>query len=602
MKALPSPSQPKSLWQKIKGGFKAIFIRNVYAADAQRENIERQISANYDLQQLLQENSQNFQRSVTKERMQFDAEKLKYQLEANADLQFGLQANSHQFQWQLEKNRQQLELTRLKIHYFMQLEAQAHHSRENQLNREHQSHENQLSREFQAELSLYMKKLDHAMMQEKMAFDLFLFEERRKLDLEMREVTHNFQLKLAAIHGEITRQTEEYKRTLDRYPWGVPASTILGIYGSYQDRCRPVPPLVILSPPTLEYDRFINPSSTPLPKIEKRLAEDVRTFLNSNYPLDDQLRPAHFIGGIWETKARHSENAVTLLFSLFSSVPTLIFECEIEGEFLNFRVASWDVGQEIYKYKSILSEFNYSGFLYDVARNHAHQWREQKAQLLQKGRTLEELKKLGGDDELNLGILEYEESLHKDGYDGQLNYKITPKAVQELVKHLRVLHCIFVGLALDEYYFMRYNVGLQLPKVLNSLIFDLPQYEQKNLLVVVTDYYKSLYEAIKSHESPFLPELGLDIIIGLANIVDKSWLEEMLNNSMRAWLKLRKVQPHKKMDLLNAMQTLWNRQHDESYVKQLYQCFTAIGNNHAAERIAKILEQWQSAKIKDIIL
>jgi hypothetical protein len=440
------------------------------------------------------------------------------------------------------------------------------------------------------------------MMQEKMAFDLFLFEERKKLDLEMREVAHNFQLKLAAVQGEITRQTEEYRRTLDRYPWGVPPSTILGVYGKYQDHRRPVPPLVILSPPTLEYDRFVNSPSSFLPKIEKRLTEDVRNFLDRHYPLDDQVRPSHFIGGVWETKARHSENAVILLFSLFSSVPTLIFECEIEGEFLNFRVASWDIGQEIYKYKSILSEFNCSSFLYDVTRNHAHQWREQKTKLLQKGRTLEELKKLGGDDELNLGILEHEESLRKDGYEGQLNYKVTPKAVQELVKHLRVLHCIFVGLALDEYYFMRYNVGLQLPKVVNSLISDLPQYEQNNLLGAITDYYESFYEVIKDYESPFLPELGLDIVAGLAGIVDKSWLEQMLNQSMRAWLKLRRVQPHKKMDLLNTMQPLWDRKHDENYVKQLHQCFSALGNSEATVQIEKVLERWRGAKIKEMNL
>jgi len=556
MKALPPPNQPKSFLQKLKSGFNALFFSNVYTMQSQRDNIERQISANYDLQQGLQEKSQDFQRGMAKERMQFDAEKLKYQLEANADLQFGLQANSQRFQKQLEENRQQFELT--------------------------------------------MKKLDHAMMEEKMTFDLLLFEERKKLDLEMREVAHNFQLKLAYIQGEIVRQTEEYKRTLERYPWGTPPSTILGIYGKYQDRRRPVPPLVILSPPTLEYDRFVNTPSSHLPKIEKRLAEDVRTFLDKNYPLDDPLRPSHFIGGIWETKARHSENAVTLLFSLFSSVPTLIFECEIEGEFLNFRVASWDIGQEIYKYKSILSEFNCSDFLYDVTKNHAHEWRVQKAKLLQKGRTLDELRKLGADDELNLGILEYEEGLRKDGYEGQLNYKITPRAVQELVKHLRVLHCIFVGLALDEYYFVRYNVGLQLPGVMEQLIADLPKYEQQSLLTVVTDYYKSFYEVIKDQDSPFLPELGLDIVAGLAGIVDKAWLEEMLNNSMRAWLKLRKVQPHKKMDLLNTMQPLWNRKHDENYVKQLHQCFTAIGNNHAAEQIAKVLEQWQGAKIKEI--
>ncbi len=600
MKALPSPNQPKGMWQKVKDGFKALFFPHVYTADSQRDNIERQIVANYDLQQRLQENTQHFQSQVEKNRMQFDAEKLKYQLEVNADLQYSLQANSQRFQAQLEESRQRFELTRLKIQHFMQLEAQAHQSRENQLNREHQSHENQLNREFQAELSIYMKKLDQAMMQEKMAFDLFLFEERKKLDLEMRDATHNFQLKLAVIQGQIVRQTEEYKRTLERYPWGLPPSTILGIYSKYRDRSKPVPPLVIISPPTLEYDRFANAPSFGLPKIEKRLAEDIRTFLDRYYPLDDNLRPAHFIGGIWETKARHSENAVILLFSMFSSIPTLIFECETEENFLNFRVASWDIGQETYKYKSILSEFNCTEFLYEVAKFQARAWRDQKTKLLQKGRSAEELKKLGGDDELNLGSLENEEGLERDGYEGFLNYKITPKAVQELVKHLRVLHCIFIGLALDEYYFMRYNVGLQLPSVVGSLIDDLPDYERLNLLEVVTTYYKKFYEVLKEQDSPFLPEFGLDVVAGLVGTADKPWLEEMLKNSMRAWLKLRKVQPHKKMDLLGTMKPLWAREYDEKYAKQLHQCFVAIGDSHSAEQVDRILEQWRSAKIKEI--
>ena len=581
-------------------GVVSFFAPNIYNTNKQRENVDYQVLSNH----YLQANSQEFQREIEKNRMTFDALKLKTQLEANANLQFSLQANSQEFQKQLEHDRQQFELVRLKSQYFMQLEAQAYQSQENQLNREFQSQENQLNREFQAELSLYIKKIDYAMMKEKTAVELFIFEERKKLDVEMRQMGYSLQLKLATYQGELTRQTDEYRRTLDRYPWGVPPSTLLNIYSKYQDNNRPVPPLVILSPPTLEYDR-LNPSSPDtidLPKIEKRLAEDVRTFLDKNYPLNDRTRPSHFIGGIWETKARHSENAVTLLFSLFSSIPTLIFECEIEGDFLNFRVASWDVGQDIYCYKSVISGFNCTEFLTDVAKNRAYQWREQKFALLQKGYTLDELKKLGGEDELNLGILEYEESLREDGYEGRQNYKITSKAViQELVKYLRMLHCIFIGLALDEYYFVHYNVKLQSPKVLNSLIVELPEYERNNLLEVVTNYYDSFYEVVRNNDSPFLPDICLNIATGLANIADKDWLEKMLTNSMRAWLKLHNVQPHKKMDLLDAMQPLWNREVDESYLVQLHQYFVATQHVDAANRIAKILDNWQSAKIGEII-
>jgi len=69
---------------------------------------------------------------------------------------------------------------------------------------------------------------------------------------------------------------------------------------------------------------------------------------------------------------------------------------------------------------------------------------------------------------------------------------------------------------------------------------------------------------------------------------------------MRAWLKLRKVQAHKKMDLLGTMKPLWVRECDEKYAKQLHQCFVAIGDSHSAEQVDRILEQWRSAKIKEI--
>ena len=673
--ALPPPEK-KGFWKTVGNFCKSIFLPSTYTADVMKENVGKQISANYDLQQrlqknnhlfeaeklkyqleantdlqhylqenahrfqsqmesgrkqfeaeklkyqldanadlqgYLQENAHRFQSQMESGRKQFEAEKLKYQLDTNADLQYSLQTNSFNFQAQLEKNRQKFELTRMKVQYFMQLESQAHQTRENHLNRKfqekenqltrlHQSEENQLNREFQAELTAYVKKLDHAMMQEKMGFDLFLFEERKKLDIEMRESTHNFQLKLAVLHGQITRKTEEYRRTLDRYPWGLPPSTILETYSKYQDRTKPVPPLIILSPPTLEYDRLGSTSSVVnLPKIEKRLAENVRTFLDKYYPINDGVRPTKFIGGIWETKARHSENAVELLFSMFSSVPTLIFESETEGEFLNFRIASWDVGQETYNYKSILSEFNCTEFLYEVAKFHAQNWKVKKEQLLQKGRTEEELKKLGGDDEFNLGILEYEEGLEKDGYDGFLHYKITPKTIQELVKHLRILHSIFIGLSVDEYYFIRYNVNPQLPSIVNELIEDLPDYERIYLVEVVTSYYQNLCEALKEQNSPFLPELTLEIACGLAKTAEISWIEQMLENSMRAWLKLRGVQPHKKMDLLATMQSHWNKEHDKKYVEQLHQYFLAIGEVAIAGQVNDVLEQWQKSKLKDII-
>ena len=111
---------------------RSFYFPSKYSADVIMENVEKQISANYDLQQRLLENAHAFQFQIENKRKQFEAEKLKYQLEANVDLQYSLQTNSFNFQSQLEKSRQKFELTRIKLQYFMQLETQAHQAKENQ--------------------------------------------------------------------------------------------------------------------------------------------------------------------------------------------------------------------------------------------------------------------------------------------------------------------------------------------------------------------------------------------------------------------------------------------------------------------------------------
>jgi hypothetical protein len=482
----------------------------------------------------------------------------------------------------------------------MQLEAQAHQAKENRLNREHQTIENQLNRDFQGELTAYIKKCDYAMMKEKMEADRFLFEERKKLDLELQNRAHEFQLKLAVIQGQLTRQTEEFRRTLDRYPWGLPPSTILQIYGKYQDRSKPVPPLVILSPPILEYDRFSSTSSG-LPKIEKSLAEDVRTFLDEYYPINHPINPTNFIGGIWETKARHSENAIVLLYSMFSSIPTFIFESETEGEYLNFRIASWDIGQEVYNYKSVLSHFSCTDFLRATAKEQAIQWKQQKENLLKKGRKPEELKKLGGDNEINLSILEYEEGLKAEGFEASLEYRIdTPQCVKKLTKYLRILHCVFVGLATDEYYFLRYAVNPQLPNLLGHLIEDLPESEISSLIEVVTAYYQKFYDALKEQDSPFLPEFALEVAGGLAHLAEVTWLTKWVKGSMKSWLELRGISSYGKIDLLKEMKSVWSLE-DQEYVEKLFVCLSAIGDTEWADQVDATLTEWRNSKIKGFI-
>jgi len=258
----------------------------------------------------------------------------------------------------LEDSRQQFELAQLKKQQVMQLEAQEHSAREARKNREFMERENRLNREFQSRLTEYIQQCENIRMQKSCDFQQFLFEERKKLDIELQRRSHEFQLQLAVLEWQMTRQTDEYKRILDNHPWRLYPDTIQQFYNQYQDSSKPVPPLVIISPPEVDFDKFPNVASG-FPKMEKGLAEELRRFLQNHYPIEHPQRPTHFVGGMWDTKRLHSETTVMHLFHLLNSVPTFILESEVDGDYFNFRIASWDMGEEKYYYNPILSQFPY---------------------------------------------------------------------------------------------------------------------------------------------------------------------------------------------------------------------------------------------------
>lgn len=459
------------------------------------------------------------------------------QIESTSRLQYDLQANNHQFQREMEDNRQQFELARLKAQHLMQLENQTRLAREAKKNRKFQKRENRLNREFQAKLTEYIQQCENARIQNRQNFEHFLFEERKKLDIELQRRGHEFQLKLAMLQWQMTRQTEEYRRILDNHPWRIHPDTIRQLYNQYQDSGKPVPPLVIISPPEVDFDKFPHVASE-LPKMEKCLAEQLRIFLKNHYPVEDPQRPTNFVGGMWDTKRMHGETAAMHLFSLLNSIPAFILESEVDGDYLNFRIASWDIGQDTYQYNSILSQFSCKDFLYQAARNYALEWKAKKAKLMQQFLPTE-IEKLEPDNEFNLKQLEYEERLKAASYDKSLDYRVTHDCLQSLFKHLKILHCVVASLAADDYYFLRYNLRPKLPDLLLELIQELPDYQGSALTKVVVKHYYSFCEVLLQEEDDRVPKLALDLADSLAKLPNKSLAREMRNYSIESKLRLR---------------------------------------------------------------
>jgi hypothetical protein len=90
-----------------------------------------------------------------------------------------------------------------------------------------------------------------------------------------------------------------------------------------------------------------------LPEIEQKLTQILSEFLSQNYPLSSQERPTEFLPGAWDSKRFRRESSIKALFEMLKSEPTLILESELVGDYLNFRLAYWGMGQKFIPIKPL---------------------------------------------------------------------------------------------------------------------------------------------------------------------------------------------------------------------------------------------------------
>ena len=580
MKALPGGDNKKGFfgqcWEMVKAKF---YPPHYYTAEVQKNNIERQIQSSH----IIQENNQEFQRELENDRQHFELSRLKAQhLMSLQRQEFDAEQSSlnRQVQSEMQLRRQDFDAQQSSLNRQaqseMQLRRQDFDAQQSSLNRQFQADQAKLSQAFQAELTGYIQKCEDARQLKRQDFEKFLLVERQKFDLEMQQRGHEFQIKFALFLFILNILITKWKIILYYYPRRLYPPNFLDSY-SILHRNKPVPPLVIISPPEVEFDRF--PQRAPqLPLMEKDLEEDLRNFLAQHYPNNHPNTPTQFKAAVWETKRIRAETALDPLFSVLNSVPAIILESEFSNDSFNFRVASWDVGYLQYEYKPILSKFNYREFLYHIAQEQALAWQERRANLLAQGFNLDVVQKLEPDNEFNLQKWHEEQQLKKAGYTPSLDYKVTVNCIKELRHYLGLLHCMFASFAVDEYYFLRYNVTPKLPGLLPGLIQDLPDYEAVNLIQSVVAHYQNFCLSLEedNQRASSLPELCLDLALGLTHLSDKSWAKEFVIQSMKFWLNQRYLpQPEEFDSLLKAVR--WAlRIVDVAYVGKLNQCLTAI--------------------------
>ena len=424
--------------------------------------------------------------------------------------------------------------------------------------------------------------------------------ERKKSELDLKLYDREIQMLIAERHLQALLVGAEFPKILENHPLISQCTPTLDFYKQYRDGSRPIPPLILIWPPTLEADEFPY-AARGVGKVAAKLTDELREFLSVNYDLHSQERPTKLLDGAYKTKQFQSEAALESLHWTHKSIPTLILESKIDGDAIRLYVGWWDMMETTHHYKKVIS-IPWKEILYPLVREKTLRWQQYRLMLLKKGKTLAEVQRRGGDHEINLAILEAEEEDREIDWNQQYNYYVNFEEYWSGVADLLVFcHAIIAGLAVDQYYLHHYNVRPKLPELLPSLLQQLPNEELRHQLIrVVVGTYKQLYEALKQQQPDTIPELALDLAQILTYLDDKSWMRGQLNYALQSWLQLRGVMPPANIldqisnnlrgdqeitnSLLDLMQSLLSPL-DTQYVGRVNQCLSILSDNRSLNLI-----------------
>ena len=423
------------------------------------------------------------------------------------------------------------------------------------------------------------------------------FEWEKALQQQLAAYDRETQLKLASYQRETALQLPELQKVLNNWPLRLFPSQLLNT----PNNTKPIIPLKILfSPPQVQFTTLKEVTQA-LPEVEQSLVQSLGDFLSQNYPLSSQERPTEFLGGAWESQQFHREASIKALFEMLKSEPTLILESEIVGDFINFRIAYWGFGQKNYCYKTIVSKLNYREIIYASAKRRALKWKETANRLLACGESLEEINRLGGDNSINLTILEKEERWQLHGIDSSelaLDYKVNNKDFEALSQLLITCHCLVAGWVADAHHLVNYDVSPLLPKLLSHLLKNASDQQLVQEVMQTTILgYKDIFNALESERPLWIPELALKLAQSLADLPDKSWAKEQVDYSLNAWLKQHQVPQAEGASSLEAMQLTLTTE-DQKYFENLQECFTTLGDEQALSQVNNLLRAVEDLKLK----
>jgi WD40 repeat protein len=414
------------------------------------------------------------------------------------------------------------------------------------------------------------------------------FESQKELQQQLILYNHETRLKVAAQERETALKLPEINKILDSWPLRLYPSQILE-----HTKYGRTPLKIFIAPPQVHFDKFDNNKDESNSQIGLMLAEGLRNFLNHHYSLHSQVRPTELLAGAWDSKRFHSESSIKALFGFLKTEPILILESEKDGDYINFRLAYWGLGQYNYYYKTI-TRLPYREILEESAKKRALEWKKIRDELLALGEDLEEINSLGQDNVVNLAILEKVQNWSDKGIDISklsLEYRVNHQDFEKLCQVLITYHCLVAAWVADAYHLVDYGVAPLLPELLPSLLEDTSDLQS---LEVIASGYKQVYQALENEQCYWIPELTLQLALSLCHLSDayggklRSWANEQLNYSVNTWLQLHQIAPQPTLNPLQAMKSAVSIK-DEEYVKKLREYFVAVGDTQSVADVEEML-------------
>ncbi|MDJ0595267.1 MAG: WD40 repeat domain-containing protein [Pleurocapsa sp. MO_226.B13] len=360
----------------------------------------------------------------------------------------------------------------------------------------------------------------------------------------------------------------------------------------------PLPLRIFLLPPKVPFQGFER-IGLETQEIEQKLAQGLREFLSQNYSSHCQVRPTEFLGGAWQSHNFHGEASIKMLFEKLREQPTLILESEIEGDYLNLRIAYWDFGQDKYCYETIL-RLSYRELLEESVIARALKWKDTRERLLALGKNPKDIERLGGKNALNLAIWLEAEQLQTAGIDIKeltFDYQIDRKDWETLCQFVTICQCLVTGWVADFYYLVNYDLPPHLPQIIPQLTKqELSEPKSRQAALRVTGaIYQSVFSTLANQRADGLHLLGLKLAQSLAHLPDKLLAREQLSNSFQIWLKQRQLfSIEGREDLAKIELTLTPK--DREYLETLKTCLSELEDESGLKQVQELLRKLNNCK------